>query len=227
MIQSVDDRLRAWVGDALGDVAVSFGLPGALPGTPHVNLYLLSLAGLPPSRAAQRSPHQFLLRYLASAWADDPHEAHRLLGMLAFAALDMPDMTVSFEAPPVELWTAFGIAPRPCFILDIPVRQERPDAPVKRVRAPLVVRGAPATTLQGVILGPQDIPLADARVEFPALNLATTTDSQGRFRFPTVPAGLPARALRILTKGHALDVVIDQTVAANQPIVIRVDLFRE
>jgi hypothetical protein len=43
--------------------------------------------------------------------------------------------------------------------------------------------------LNGVVLGLDDVPLAGAEVELPALQLFTHTDYKGRFHFPTAAPG--------------------------------------
>ena len=60
-----------------------------------------------------------------------------------------------------------------------------------------VVTGVP---LWGQVLGPGGLPLAGAAVEVPALQLFTSADASGRFRFANVPARPPPR-LVVRAKG--------------------------
>src|SRR5208283_5349055 len=122
------------------------------------------------------------------ASADQPEEAHRLLGEIVFAAMDDPEFEVDLSPLPVNVWRAFGVPPQPSFILKVPVGKEKPKPKVGIVRQPLVVKWASLTSLHGIVLGPGDVALSGARVEFPGLDLVTHTDSNGRFRFSTVPS---------------------------------------
>ena len=93
------------------------------------------------------------------------------------------------------------------------------------MRSPLVVCTAPITGLAGVVLGPDDIPLAGARVELPALRLAVRTDAGGRFRFAGIPGGKSApQHLRVFAKGHMLDVTADPSDLAGGSLVIRFEI---
>jgi hypothetical protein len=59
-----------------------------------------------------RPPLGISLRYLVTTWCENVKEAHRLLGDLMLAALEETKFEVEAIPAPVELWRAFGIAPR-------------------------------------------------------------------------------------------------------------------
>lgn len=219
MIEQVDGRLRAWVQSVLDGVDCALSAPGVGRSGRGVSLYLLELAAMPPLRERKRPPLQFMAHYLVTTWADEPEETHRLLGRLAFAAMDSPDMDVAFDPLPPAAWQAFGLPPQPSFILHVPVRLERPEAAVPLVRQPLVLQTAPLVELQGIIVGPDDLPIARARVELPSLNRVTYSDAKGGFRFVGVAGDGQARQLRVVAKGKTLDVTVEQPAAA-EPVVI-------
>lgn len=220
MIDEVDARLVDWVGSVLGaDVGVGLGPPG--PGTPAgVNLYLLEIAPAPPPRgAAGAAALQFALRYLVTTWGDDARKAHALLGELLFAAMEAPGLEVDTLALPTEVWVALGAAPRPGFVLRVPVRREKPVARAPAVRE-LVTRYAPASPMVGRVLGPGDLPVAKAFVELPELRLVATTDAEGRFRFPMVPTEPRTRALRVRARGEVVPVQVSP--APGEEALIRI-----
>src|SRR6185295_9450074 len=95
-----------------------------------------------------------------------------------------------------------GAAPRAAFILRLPFRREVPEPRALRVRAPLVAQVVGSAPLWGQVLGPGGIPLAGAAVEVPALELFTSADADGRFRFASVPADPPPKVV-VRAKGTA------------------------
>lgn len=227
VIDVIDGQLQSWIAGIVPNTPVSFAAPSDMQPDGGVNAYLFALADLPPSRNGKRAPLQFRLRYLLTTWSDDPQAGHRLLGDLTLAAMEHSEWAVSFDAPDSAFWAALRVPPRPALVLEIPLRHERPEPPVKRVRAPLVMQTAPLMSLHGVLLGPEDIPLADARIEYAPLNQSTFTDRQGHFRLPIGPPGAGPQTLRILSKGRDFEVVLDAQELAEEPFIIRVDFFRE
>src|SRR4029079_10787253 len=113
-----------------------------------------------------------------------------------------------FEVDPepvsLDVWPMFATAPKPSFVLSLPLRRERIAPPVRMVRQHLVVETAELRSLRGTVVGPGDVPLAGARVEIPLSHLATVTDRHGRFSFPAIAAGSYATTLRILAKNREL-----------------------
>src|SRR5262245_13374348 len=104
MIQTMDERLDQWVRAALDKekVEVSWSLPAKETTKRVVHLHLLDVRPTPALRTPKRPPLQLTLRYLVAAAAADVHEAHRLLGELAFAALDETEFEVETEPLPAE-----------------------------------------------------------------------------------------------------------------------------
>lgn len=222
MIEDVDQHLKDWARTVVKDVAVSLTIPFGAEAEEGVGLYLLDLAHAPPPRTAKRPPLRISLRYLVTTWAKDPERAHSLLGQLVFAAMDSTEFEVDLDPVPVAVWRAFGVPPRPSFVLRVPLQRERPEPAVTLVRAPLVVEASPVQSLQGVVLGPQELPVVGARVELPALRLSTRTDSKGGFRFSAVPAQPARQLLRVTAKGRELSVQTEAN-GGQEPMVIHFD----
>ena len=120
MIDLVDRRLSDWIKNILDDVEVFLTAPGVSETGRGIGLYLLELVHTPAARTAQAPPLQVTLRYLVTARADTPEEAHRLLGNLVFAALENAELEVEQEAAAPALWAALGVPPRPSFMLRTP-----------------------------------------------------------------------------------------------------------
>src|SRR5262249_33830852 len=158
----------------------------------------------------RRAPVQLALRYLVTTWGDDPLAEHRLLGTLVAAAMQEEGFEVLLAPTQPATWTALGAAPRPAFVLQVPVRQARPEPVLPRVRGPLVMQGVALAPWAGQVLGPGDVPLANARVEVPAAAAVTETDPQGRFRFPGLPVEPRQKVVRVRARGKQIDVEIAQ-----------------
>lgn len=226
MIEQVDKRLVAWMRDVLNGVTISLAPPNDTQSGNGVSLYLLEFAQSPALRGGpKRPPLQFSLRYLVTAWAEEAADAHRTLGQIIFAAMDHPDYQVDLEAVPLTLWTAFGISPRPAFIITAPVRLERVEPELPLVRVPPVVQGTPVVSFFGRVLGPQDIPLANIAVEFTPLQLSTRTDNKGYFHFAGIPGGSDSVQLRLKGKGKVLDIAVKPSSSAENPAVIHWDVL--
>lgn len=225
MIDEVDGQLRDWIAAAVGEGEVSLGPPRDPPPS-RVGLYLLEVKHVPVARGSRRPPLQVFLRYLVTTWSEDPLEAHRVLGQLLFAALEHDEFEVEMDPIPTATWSAFGVAPRPSFVLRVPMRRERPQPPVKHVRK-IVLAQAGLGLLEGHVVGPGDEPIMNARVEFPALDRATWTDSQGRFRFVGVPAGLPITRVRVSAKGVHTSIERDGSQDSREPLIIRLPISED
>jgi hypothetical protein len=224
MIDQIDRRLTAWIGGILDQVDVSLAPPEAAETARGVGLYLMELVQSPPARGTRRPPLMMTLRYLVTTKAAKPEDAHQMLGDLVVAALENSEFEVEQEPLPLALWTSLGIAPRPSFVLRVPFIHERPEKLAPLVRKPIVIKHLALRSLEGQILGPEDIPLMNARVELPALELFTTTDSKGRFHFSSVPAMPGARLLRVRAKGQEFSINTEQAGSEDDPLVIHLQL---
>jgi hypothetical protein len=222
MIDQIDERLKTWVQSVVGSVPVALTPPTETQADPVVHLYLMKIVPVLAAPDATRLPKQVKLHYLVVVRAADLDQAHRLLGDLILAALDSTDFDLDYDPLPAETWLALGAELQPAFVIQVPFTRERPAPNGQVVRAPMVTRATSITSLQGVVVGPQDLPLQGILVELPTLRQYQRTDSRGRFRFPTGPADPPTKHLRLTGKGHELEVNVEQ---GSDPLVIR--LFEE
>lgn len=224
MIDKIDRQLVDWIGGILKQVDVSLAPPAEAEAAAGVGLYLMELVQSQPARTARRPPLVMTLRYLVTTHAAKPEDAHQMLGKLVVAALENPEFEVEQEALPLSLWTAFGVAPRPSFVLRAPFIHEREQKRAPLVKKPIIIKHFPLRSFGGQILGPEDIPLMNVRVELPILDLSTNTDSKGRFFFSAVPAAPGPKLLRVLAKGQEFSINTEQAGSDNDPLVIHLQL---
>ena len=221
-----DGRLKAWVESVMQDTTVVFASPGDEREEKRgVALHLLELKADPPLRTPKTAPLQLSLRYLVTVWAEQPEEAQRLLVNLAFAAMDAPSFEFDPAPLPAATWSAFGLPPQAAFVLDVPVRRTRPEPERHYVMNPLVVEVTPRTSLHGVVLSPDDIPIADAVVALPGLRSSARTDHRGAFSFSNVPHLSGARRFHVRARGRARLVTAED--AEADPLIIRFDPISE
>jgi hypothetical protein len=225
LFDQADTDVCAWALQAVGEIPVVLDLPLGQRDGRGVSIYLLDILPDPPARNGLPAPLQVVLCYLVSTWAETPAQAHALLGTLVFAALDHPRFRADL-GPLSELWSACSLPPRPGFLLRVPVRQERVLRPVPPVREPIVVHATPLAVLRGVVLGNGGVPLAGARVEYPALKRSVTTDPDGRFMFEGVPAGDGSRELCVKARGHMFNITLLPT-NLDEPVQIHADILEE
>jgi hypothetical protein len=221
MIPRVDSELSDWVAQVLPGVAVRHSEPSVPPDSPCVNLYLYRLASAPTLQRSRGASPAVTLRYLVTAHGTDAEQTHGMLGKLLFEAMQHPDYVVDLDAATEGFWQAFGLTPRPAFVLDAPLRIERVPA-TPRVRHYPRVNTVPAVAFRGILLGPGDVPISGARIALADVNQHTRTDDEGRFRFAAVPPKPSRKRLRIAAKGVDTEVhaELDQA-GADQPVTIR------
>lgn len=150
-----------------------------------------------------------------------------MLEELLFAAMENPDFEIDAQPVPLEFWRAFAVPPRPSFTLRVPLRIDREEPRAKRVQMPIVVDTAPLAPLDGLVLGPRDIPLSGAVVEVPALRLVTRTDFKGRFHFAGIPATPQNLLMRVESNGFELTVPAAVNQRNGKPVVIRFDRMED
>ncbi len=224
MIDETDRQLSGWIGTILDKVNVSLAPPGPPESAKGVSLYLMELVQAQGARGTRRPPLLMTLRYLVTTQAPKTEDAHQMLSALVLAALENPEFEVEQEPLPLSLWTTLGTTPRPAFVLRVPFRQERPEKRAPLVKKSLVVKQMPMRAFGGQIVGPQNTPIMNARVDLPSLALTTTTDSKGRFYFSSVPAVSGTRLLIIRAKGQEFSINTQQTASDKEPLVIQLQL---
>ena len=222
VIDEVDQQLRSWVEEVLPGVSVTFDGPATA--TDDVGLHLFEMADLPPARGEARPPLQVRLGYLVTTSGADVALAHKRLGTLLFAALTHPDWEVRFPGEIAEFWRAAGEPPRAGFVLTIPLRQPVETEPAPPVRVPLRVQGVGSRAMEGLVLGPGDVPISDAFVEIPSLALTARSDKRGRFRFAAVPTSPAKQHLRVRAKAREFPFTVDSS--KPSPFVLKLDLAK-
>lgn len=221
LIEDVDERLQEWARTILPGVEIRFTPPDDTEAVPAIHCYLLDLLPDASSTAAGRAPLlQLGLRYLVTAHGDSPRETHKALGTLVFAAMEHPDFRVELDPPAAGFWSALGIVPRPAFMLRASLRLQRPEPKVGRVKKRVEVRHAEVMPLVGLLLGPGDLPVCDARVELESPRSTAFTDSQGFFRFAAVPPEPREKRLQIGAKGYQQAFTVEHPAGNSKPLVI-------
>lgn len=222
MIEQLDEQLIRWAKGIVPESEITLAPPQRMPPQSGkvISIYLFDLAKAKGVQRIEPGATRVLLRYLVTAWAARPEEAHELLAAVAFAALDQEEFEVEFCSPADAFWAALGVPPQPAFVLQLLLIQDRPASRAKAIRRPLVVQTTPMAPLFGQVLTSDEVPLAGMRVELPALNRSTTTDLSGRFHFSSLPFGSSHQRLRILGKGRELSIEVAQPWSEAEPVVI-------
>ena len=218
MIDDVDRQLKEWVTSNLAGTDVLLGMPPAMVDRPTVYLHLLEMENAVPSRRDGPRPMELTLHYLVMTSAKTPEEAHRLLGELFFAALGDTKFDVDLKPIPVEAWRALGLVPQPAFRVAAPLVRER-KVEVPRITKPVQFNVSQATSIDGLVLGPGDVPVSQARVEVPGTANVAYTDRHGRFRFQTLATSPNPKELRVVARG--IERIIPDPITADRPVVIR------
>ncbi|MDB5343447.1 MAG: hypothetical protein JWP89_1824 [Schlesneria sp.] len=220
-VADVDRELAEWISRVFPALKVSFDLPTEAANGDGISLYLL---GIEQAVAKQgRNPAtQLSLRYLITAWDHEPQNAHRVLGELAFSAMEQQRLELEWMPLSTDLWTALQLRPRPAIVVRTQLARTRALSESPPVRTGLTTRETKLAPLTGVILGPNAIPIANASIEVATLKLNTRSDFDGRFRFPALPADLRP-IFNVEFKGRKVTVTADRTVGSGKPLVIHLD----
>jgi hypothetical protein len=228
VVDHFDESVKNWILAVAEGAELWMGPPNGQRAGSGVGLYLLEIMKAAPINTAQRPvPLQLTLKYLVTTWSDKPEDAHQQLVGLMLAAMGSADYEMEAEPLPASVWTALGAAPQPSFLLRVPFSFERPAAPAKLVRHPLKIQAMPVASFYGLVLGPDETPLSNCRVEIPSLRLSTSTDYTGRFCFPCV-SGEGTNKLLVKAKGRELAVSSDRNYPdSGAPLVINFSLLEE
>ncbi|PWR13937.1 carboxypeptidase regulatory-like domain-containing protein [Micromonospora acroterricola] len=217
-IETATAELAAWLTSAAGE-PVPIGPPRTDGDAAGLTLWPLELRPARQTRSsgAVREPYRFTVRYLLCVTG--PAGLPRLDRVLTAATGDAR-YPVVLEAGEAPLWSAFGTAPRPALLIDVPAQVDHPTPAAPPVLRPLRLRQLGLRTLAGRVVGPEDQPLAAMRVELPGTASATRTGTDGRFLIVGVPHDPehpgPVR-LRLTGRGLVLTADVDP---ADPDIVI-------
>lgn len=216
-IETAAQNLMDWVGHAAGQSA-RLAAPAA-KSEDGLSLWPLELRPLRQTRGAtsQREPYRFAVRFLLTASGP---QALRLLDRVLAAAVTAGEPEITLEAGEPALWQAFGAAPRPALLIEVPAQITQPELSAPPVLHPLQISLIPRLTLAGRVVGPGDVPLAAMRIEVIGTPYTTHTDAQGRFTMAGVPEA-PEVRLRLVGRGKILTTQVDPT---DADLVIKCDL---
>lgn len=221
-IDDIDEWLEDWITERLDVSTVSFDPPGEESSARGVSVFLRQLVDAPPPRTTEPTPLQVILQYLVTTWAETPQGAHRILGDLVFEAMQTEEFDLELAGPVDTFWTSLDIPPRPSFFIRMPFRRERPRPDARMVEQPLVLETTQVRPMAGRIVGPEDVPIAGASVEFPAFNTRTKTDRKGRFRFEAVPTQSEPERLIVRAKGTTSETRVDLAENDGDLLTIRI-----
>jgi hypothetical protein len=204
-LESATAALVAWLAEVAGPVAQE---PPADPrpdaGPARLAVWLLELL---PDRQLTGSSAALRLKARHLVCGVGPAGTALLDRALAAAASGGRAAEVSFGPIPVDVWRAFGTAPRPALLFDVALVVPRAaTGPSPRVRAPLDLRGGAMHPVSGRVLGPADVPMPGVRVEAAGLGVSTTSGAGGVFALPGLPAEVP---VSLLVTGRGVRQLID------------------
>lgn len=223
MPDSADDVTRgfiAWAGSVLPGLAISCRTLSDKTVSEGIDVRLLGLEPRPSPRVAS-PPMVVALDYLVSVRAADAFAEQHAAAELLFAALDLPDCTIRTDLPAHALIGALGLPAAPAFILQLTLSRPREvDRHPPLVRFPMVLRATDIDALEGEVRGPQDMPVAAAKVSLPGSHRTVRTDARGRFRLPGVPSGGDPVELEIQARG----VTARAEARPGRPVIIRLPL---
>lgn len=218
-IEAAVADLAAWLTGAAGD-PVPVGPPRD---DPDGGLTVWPLELRPARQTAgsggAREPYRFVVRLLVAGAG--PAALPALDRVLAAAATaGEPEVVLAAGDP--GLWRAFGVAPRPALLVDVPAQIARPLPAAPPVRHPLQLRHLDLRTLDGRVVGPEQQPLAAMRVELAGTPYATETDPGGRFRLVGVPHDpqAPDRPVRVRLIGRGRTLTADLDPADPDLVIV-------
>ncbi|GAA2191455.1 carboxypeptidase-like regulatory domain-containing protein [Micromonospora lupini] len=217
-IETATAELAAWLTSAAG-APVPVGPPRAYGDADGLTLWPLELRPALQTRSsgAVREPYRFTVRYLLCVAGP---AGLAVLDRVLTAATSDGSYPVVLEAGAAPLWSAFGAAPRPALLIDVPAQVDHPTPAAPPVLQPLRLRQLSMRTLTGRVVGPENQPLAAMRVELTGTASATRTGPDGRFLIVGVPHDPehpgPVR-LRLRGRGLVLTADVD---AGEDDIVI-------
>ncbi len=222
-MEDADQRLKDWVDTLLPGTAVTLSAPADKGVAPLVGLYLLDLHASPPAKGPRRSPQQIELGYLVTAWAPSPEESHSMLWTLVFGAMEVAEFEIDLTPISGQLWLAFGVVPRPAFMLRLSLRRERPEESVRLIKSAIELNASPMASMAGLLLGPNEVPIANARVSLPVLRLTARTDERGCFRFGAIPSNTAVQRFHIQARGREFMIEANYRVGDLEPLIIHIN----
>ncbi|MDR4513894.1 hypothetical protein [Nitrosomonas sp.] len=228
MIDEIDSRLKEWIATVIdGKLAITFEHPGAERSQPTVSVYLYDMGYSTPNSTTREIPLQISLSYLLTVQSDNQVESHKYLGKILYAAKSQSDMEVGFPALPGQFWQAIGTVPLPHFSLHVPmmIMRETDHCPVIKAQPHIGI--SPITHLTGVVLGPLDQPIPDAKIMLPHSKTVVYTDNKGLFSVAADANSQRAFNCKIDAKGKQFSVSVPMQQilkTPHAPFTIHLDL---
>lgn len=213
-------ELVDWAQGVLPDRAVVARTLGDRETEEGVDIRLVGLAPRPSPRIST-SPLVLSLDYLLTVRAADPAAEEAGVLALMLAAMEHEEAEVVADANPLRLCIDLGLTPGPGFVMRAPLsRGRRSVQPTPLVRFPLTIASGELGILQGLVVGPNDTPVAGAVVRAEGLDRVVRTDAFGRFRLQ----GPVGEGVTVRLNARARGVEIDGQAKAGKPVTLRLPL---
>jgi hypothetical protein len=211
-------QMRDWLTDAVGaEVVVAPPAESAETRLCMWPVALLSDQGARGGHGGQ--PLRLRVRYAVAP--DGPiDDALRLLD-LVLAAIARQDVIQLVIPPAAGAITPATATTNLTIQLDLPVQIVPPLQPVTRVTGELRLDGSILREINGRLVGPGDVPLAEMTVTALATGAAVVTGGRGEFRLPALPGG---RAIVLHISGRGLQLQVEVPAEATDPVVIHCNI---
>jgi hypothetical protein len=214
----VTRELVDWVkGRCPGVPATALGLADAAP-QDGIGVRLIHVSPRMEPRARDRLIRTLALDYLISVRAGDPLAEHRLVANLAFAIMDVSDYELVTGQSAAQAYAAAGLPPAAGLVVRGHASRVDDIAQAPLVREPAITRVAPLGFVDGIVLGPGDVPVPGAVVILGDGDRSAVTGPDGRFRFASA-ADAP---VRVAARAHGRTNATAAT--AGEPAVIKLPL---
>jgi hypothetical protein len=200
------------------------GIPAAAlrladpPPDSGIGVRLIQVVPRMEPRARDRLIRTLALDYLISIRADDPLAEHRLVAELAFAIMDVPDYELVTGESAAQACRGAGLPPAAGLVVRSHASRVDEIAQAPLVREPAITRIAPLGFVDGIVLGPGDVPVPGAIVILGDGDRSAVTGPDGRFRFAS-PADAP---VQVAARAHGRANATAAT--AGKPAVIKLPL---
>lgn len=214
----VTQGLVDWVRRQNPDIRVDAQPIGRETDQDGIDIRLIGLTPRFEPRQRDRIEHSVALDYLVAVRFADPLAEHRSLAEIAFAAMETAGYEIVADRSAADACAAIGLRPSAGIVLRAQARlsRELPRAPL--VREPAITRLVPLGHVEGVVVGPGNIPIAGAFITLEGDARAAVTGPDGRFRFAT-PAGTP---VHITARARSTEAAV--SAEPGDPAVIQLPL---
>jgi hypothetical protein len=197
-LDAATSALRDWIAPFLTEAGVGIAVTARASDDASKGAWLALEAAKLAARGQSGNACTALLDYRLLLDLADPLAEQRLLGEILFATTDHPLHASEEGVRQERSGTSIALSSR------LTRHPSRPAAPPVRIAPRPKVTGV--GRLEGVVLGPGDVPLADVTVSFGESGPSRRTDADGRFAFTALPLdGAPWR-LGIQAKGRRFTV---------------------